>query len=243
MKRTYWVAIIAVCLGLGLTVISVPTVSAGDNSLPKVFVYDRDVVVNGRTFSEWSAEWNQWSYSFPVPQHPLFDNADCTAGQSGPVWFLGGKFCANNAVCSYTAVRSCTVPFGKKLFFPVVDFEDSALEQQVVEHPGDLAYQQIGALRYNTSSVEGATDIFCQIDGVNIPNLAQRFTVQSVPFGFTLPDKNLLSAIYGVPFEAGTYFPAVDDGYYMMLSLSPGKHTLHFGASWLDVTYHITVVK
>jgi hypothetical protein len=234
MKRIVVVAIVLV-----LAVLAVPSVMAQDG--PKVF--SRDSVVYGRTFAEWDAEWNQWSYSFPVAHHPLFDNADCTAGQSGPVWFLGGKFCPNGGTCSFSAVRSCTVPSGKALFFPIVDFEDSALEEWVVEHAGDQTYQQIGTLRSVTSSVEGATDIFCQIDGETVPHLAQRFSVQSTAFGFTIPDDNLLKAIYGAPFEAGTYFPAVDDGYYMMLSLAPGNHVLHFGASWLDVTYNLTVAK
>lgn len=245
MKRAYFIVIVAVVLGLSLAVLSIPTVLANDYDREGPKMFSRDSVVYGRTFGEWSAAWNQWSYSIPVAQHPLFDNGDCSVGQSGPVWFLGGKFCANGAVCSYTAVRSCSVPAGKALFFPVVDFEDSALEESVFEHPGDQMYQQIGALRSVTSSVEGATDIFCQIDGRPVPQLAQRSSVQSAAFGFTIPDDNLLKAVYPPPnnFEAGTYFPAVDDGYYLMLALPPGNHVLHFGASWLDITYNLTVAK
>jgi hypothetical protein len=243
MKHAYLIVIVAVVLGMALAVLAGPSVMASDRDGPKVF--DRDSVVYGRTFGEWAAEWNQWSYSIPVAQHPLFDNGDCGVGQSGPVWFLGGKFCANGATCSYTAVRSCSVPAGKALFFPVVDFEDSALEESVYEHPGDPKYQQIGTLRSVTSSVEGATDIFCQIDGKRVRQLAQRFSVQSAAFGFTIPDDNLLKAVYPPPnnFQAGTYFPAVDDGYYLMFALPPGNHVLHFGASWLDITYNLTVAK
>jgi len=243
MKHAYLIAIVVVVLGIALALLTVPSVMANDKDGDGVKISDRDSVVYGRTFGDWDAEWNQWSYSFPVAHHPLFDNADCSAGQSGPVWFLGGKFCPNGVACALRAVRSCTVPSGKSVFFPIVDFEDSALEQEVVEHPGDQTYQQIGALRSNTSSIEGATDIFCEIDGHSVRNLAQRFSVQSTTFGFTIPDDNLLSSIYGTTFKAGTYFPAVDDGYYMMLSLPRGNHTLHFGASWLDITYNITVVK
>ena len=48
------------------------------------------------------------------------------------------------------------------------------------------------------------------------------------------------------PFQAGTYFPAVDDGYYVMVApLSIGDHTIHFhgtaGPYVRDVTYNITV--
>src|SRR5450631_195145 len=92
MKRIAFVAIV-----LSLAVLAVPSVLAQK-------VIDRDSVAYGRTYSEWSAAWEQWSYSIPASQHPLFDNGDCSVGQSGPVWFLGGKFCYNGGTCSYKGV-------------------------------------------------------------------------------------------------------------------------------------------
>jgi len=211
-------------------------------NLPKIV--DRDELSYGRSYSEWSAAWNQWADSIPVAQHPLFDNGDCSTGQAGPVWFLGGKFCATGSTCTYTAVRSCTVPKGKTLFFPIADFEDSALEENISIHPGDPTFQQIGTLRSVVSSLEGATDIFLQIDHQPVKQL-QKYGIYSVAFGFTLPLDNLFSAMYPPPnnfYPEGTYFPAVDYGYYIMLQpLTPGNHTLHFGASWLDITYNLTV--
>src|SRR5208337_1677970 len=98
MKRILVVAIV-----LGLAVLAVPSVMARDADDPKVM--DRDSVAYGRTYSEWSAAWQQWALSIPVANHPLFDNGDCSVGQSGPVWFLGGKFCAlNNPNCGTTHV-------------------------------------------------------------------------------------------------------------------------------------------
>src|SRR5437868_1105498 len=44
----------------------------------------------GKSYGEWSAEFWKWEFSLPINQHPLFDTADCSAGQSGQVWFLGG---------------------------------------------------------------------------------------------------------------------------------------------------------
>ena len=67
-------------------------------------------------------------------------------------------------------------------------------------------------------------------------------------FAVTLPADNL----FGI--DAGTYSPAIDDGFYVMLKpLSVGTHALHFkGASsgcpliggpfGVDVTYNLTVV-
>src|ERR1017187_7062008 len=176
MKRIAFVAIV-----LSLAVLAVPSVLAQK-------VIDRDSVAYGRTYSEWSAAWEQWSYSIPVAQHPLFDNGDCSVGQSGPVWFLGGKFCPNvGAGCSYTGiVRSCNLPSGKALYFPVFNGEDSALEESVAENPGNEAYQQIATMRSYEDAAMSPSKVSCWVDGVPIPQLKARFRVQSTAFGFTL---------------------------------------------------------
>jgi hypothetical protein len=104
MKRAYFIVIVAVVLGLGLAGLTVPSVMANNGQEPKVIAADS--VAFGRTYSEWSAAWWQWAFSIPVASHPLFDNGDCNIGQSGPVWFLGGKFCPSGQTCTGSATRS-----------------------------------------------------------------------------------------------------------------------------------------
>jgi len=143
------------------------------------------------------------------------------------------------------------VPSGKALYFPVFNGEDSALEESVAENPGVEAYQQIATMRSYEDAGMSAANVSCWVDGAPIPKLKERYRVQSLAFGFTLPTDNLLAAVYPPPFNnfvAGTYFPAVDDGYYVMLSpLHPGYHVLHFGgvsgSFALDITYHLNVTK
>ena len=242
MKHSWLVLLTVLVLSIGLAAQSAPG-AAQMFDWDGIKIYDSDSVVKGRTFGEWDEAWQQWAYSIPVAQHPLFDNGHCSVGQTGPVWFLGGKFCFNGGVCSYTAVRSCSIPAGKLIYFPVVNGEDSVLEENINEHPGDLNYQQINYMRSLVTPTQDPTDVFCQIDGKPVRDLGKKFTVQSTVFGFTIPDDNYLKAVYPPPnnFEAGTYFGAVDSGTYLMLSLPPGNHTLHFGASWLDITYNLTV--
>ena len=81
-----------------------------------------DQLVHGRTYGEWAAQGWQWALSLPAAAHPLFDTAGRSAGQPGPVWFLGARSCAiGDTTCSTTDVeRTCAVPAGKALFFPVV---------------------------------------------------------------------------------------------------------------------------
>jgi hypothetical protein len=253
MKKTWS---LVVCVLAGVVTLAAQPGKGGANppstAAPIILDYlvDPNSVVFSRTFSEWDAEWQQWSYSIPVKNHPLFDNGDCSVGQSGPVWFLGGKFCGNGQPCDLSNVqRSCTVPYGKLLYFPVWNGEDSALEESVNEHPGDANYQQIGYMRQGWDPWAFPPEFsYAIIDGVSVPHL-ENYRVQSVVFGFTIPDDNYLKAVYAPPnnFEAGSYSPAVDDGAYLMLALPPGRHVLKFGmqnAGWgFNITYAINVAK
>jgi len=238
MKRIAVVAIV-----LCLAVLALPSAMAQSVG-PKVI--KPDSVAFGRTYSEWSAAWQQWALSIPVAHHPLFDNGDCSVGQSGPVWFLGGKFCAINTPGCGTnnVVRSCSVPRGKALYIPIMNAEWSVLEMN------DPKFQ-IADLRSNAAiNMDGAADLTFEIDGAAIPHLQDRFRVQSTAFVFTLPDDNLFNAVGEGPYTGGSYFPGVDDGVYVMLAPLPaGPHTIHFHGSFpvwqftLDITYYLTVGK
>lgn len=73
----------------------------------------------GRSYGEWSAAWWQWVFNLPVSTdgtttHPLFvaGDIDCSYGQSGKVWFLGGTYVVNpdpNGNFAGTATRACTI--------------------------------------------------------------------------------------------------------------------------------------
>ncbi|HUK52752.1 MAG TPA: hypothetical protein VL099_05620 [Candidatus Binatia bacterium] len=234
--------ILVACLVLALSLFA-PGLQANGSWQPPVF--DRDSVVYGRTYGEWSAAWWQWAFSIPVDKHPLFDNPDCSVGQSGPVWFLGGSFVSN------TAVRNCTVPAATALYVPILNGEDSSLEEALGNGCSKPAATgvTIADLRPCAASYIAGAMVSFDVDGVPIHDVAGRFHEQSIAFGFTLPDNNFLAAADQNPaFVKGTYFPAVDDGYYVMVApLPPGHHTVHFHGSvpssgfTLDVTYHLTV--
>jgi hypothetical protein len=235
--------IVVVAIVLALVVLAVPSIMA-QSAGPKVI--KPDSVAFGRTYSEWSAGWWQWALSIPVKNHPLFDNGDCGVGQSGSVWFLGGKFCATDATNCGTnnIVRACNLPAGKALYVGGLNAENSALE---LNDPK----AQIADLRsYSAAAMDGAANLVFEIDGAAIPHLQDRFRVQPTAFGFTIPDDNLFTAIGEGNFTGGAYFPAVDDAVYVMLSpLPPGPHQVHFHAALpvynftLDITYQLMVAK
>ncbi len=188
--------------------------------------------------SDWAAQWNQWSTSLPVSVHPLFDQSGALTevGQRGPVWFLGGVYNESGSV-----VRTATIPTGKALFFPILNYGADN-----IPHDPPFTVEQ---LREEAAEVVGQIQIeslFCEVDGVAIQDLG-RGRVLSDAHAFAFPEGNL-AQYFGQVAPRGIYFPAVSDGYWVMLRpLAPGAHTLHFGGSvgtfTLDVTYNLTVVE
>jgi hypothetical protein len=73
--------------------------------------------VAGVSQEEWSKRWWRWALSFDDDDSPVTDpdGSRCAAGQSGPVWFLAGSY------GTARTIRSCHVPAGRTLFFPLVN--------------------------------------------------------------------------------------------------------------------------
>ncbi len=194
---------------------------------------------NNLSYGQWTAAWWQWVLSVPADRNPLIDEtgANAAQGQWGPVWFLVGV-----ANASGTAERTITVPSGKTLCFPVLNFvwiSTGPTDPQTAE----------GIRAIIAPAADAATDMVCVIDGVRVKNLPL-YRTESPLFDVTLPAGN----IFGI--DAGTYGPSMDQGYYLMLApLKVGVHTIHFSGSmpatippyWspfsLDIIYHITVTR
>src|SRR5258708_11305394 len=77
-----------------------------------------DEQVAGMTQSELTQRWWQWAASFQYADSPVSDSTGerCGAGQEGPVWFLAGTY------GSAPARRTCHIPAGKHLFFPLINY-------------------------------------------------------------------------------------------------------------------------
>jgi len=197
---------------------------------------DPDVVeagarVNGRTYAEWSAAWWQFVLSFPVSTSPLCRDDNCDTGQSGPVWFLAGKWGDSPVV----AVRRCNIPAGKYVFFPVVNI--------MANNEGYVPPKTVEELRAAAREQIDSCTARCWFDGRELagPELLHR--VVSPVFRYKLPAGNF----WKVP--AGTLVdPVVSDGIWVMLKPpAAGNHVIRFTASSgvaayaFDITYQIEV--
>ncbi len=223
-------------------------VAADGPANPNVFPRSADPL--GTSYNDWAALWAQWAFSLPAEKHPLFDTANCSAGQSGAVWFLGGKFCqATDSGCSAgNAVRSCTVPAGKALFFPVLNISCNTEEaKQGLCPPSKLNFAEMRAwangIFRQTQGIQGT------LDGKPLgANLKTNFRVQGPAFPIVVPtfpagQQNLLQAIGEPSIGPGEYL-VVDDGVYIMLRPLPaGTHTLNFSESGfgLNIAYTLNV--
>jgi hypothetical protein len=204
---------------------------------------------HGLSYAEWSAEHWQWLYSLPVDAHPLFDTADCSAGQSGNVWFLGGTFSTvetGPGVVVGEVDRECRIPSGTALFFPLINAEASTIEGN-----GETEMElREGAIFF--ADFMDADSVFLEIDG-QAANVTD-YRVESPLFTFgPLPANNILAA-FGYEAPEGATSLSVADGYYAFIKpLSVGKHTLHFGGEAdfssvggplfiQDIKYTVTVV-
>jgi hypothetical protein len=190
----------------------------------------------GLSYAEWSAKWWQWAIARPTTAHPLFETADCNAGQSGNVWFLGGSF------VNSTASRSCTVPSGTPIFLPILNAECSTAEPDPF-HGNNEAELRACAKGF----MDNTAGLFASIDGSDIQDVgnAGRYRVQSPLYSFSGPDNNVMFIPGPVSGQS------VSDGVWLMLApLSVGHHTLHFGGVFdfsgfllsIDQVYNLTVL-
>jgi hypothetical protein len=210
------------------------TTNASAESTSTSSVYPPDSTPYNLTYGEWSARWWQWVISLPEAINPLTDNTgeDCAQGQNqtGPVWFLTGTF-------GGSVERTCTIPEGKAILFPILNFVN--VRSAPTETEEDLRMT-------NKVQADNAALLEASVDRVPLQDL-QNYRAESPSlFNITFPEGNIL----GIP---GGSSEAVADGYWVMLQPLPvGEHTIHFRGAYVDVTapggnivtettYHLTI--
>jgi hypothetical protein len=219
-----------------LTALLLPLPTPAQSRNPNPGVLSPNSAPHGMTYGEWSAKWFKWAYEPSPANSPVRDTtgANCAVGQSGQVWFLAGTFFPPGPP---VVVRSCTIPAGQMLFFPVGNGFCAG-----DGFPNGFAGERACATQFAASLSGFSADV----DEVPINNLQadlvhNYYRALSPEFDLVLGADN----IFGAP--AGTYSPGAGDGVYLMLApLSPGKHTIHFHADvtaggQIDATYHLTV--
>ncbi|MGA0023533.1 MAG: hypothetical protein ACO3F9_02690 [Burkholderiales bacterium] len=163
--------------------------------------------VAGHSQGEWSRLWWQWAASFEAKDSSVADRtgALCAGGQRGPVWFLAGTFGTQRTV------RTCTVPQGKHLFFPLIN-------HAVMPTPNE--YTSCAAVRDTAAKMtDKPAALVLDINGQRIAGLQAHRQAPTKCFD--------MGARTGGRVRMA---PSAANGYYVMLKPLPrGKHVLNFG--------------
>ena len=221
---------------------------------PTPGIYPPGSKIFGHTYAQLSASW--WRWSFQTPLHgpkgqiaqaiaPFTGKVNCRYAQKGDVWFIAPPL---NAATS-PVNRTCTVPQGKALFFPVYDAWADNLNypgQPPTTYTSKQLRQQAAGYLANASSLTASLDGTIVAD---LSDLSSPYRTKAPLWHYTLPADSWLNAYFNQTWPAGTTTPppgAAADGVYVAVKpLSAGTHTLTFGAtgSGLDenVTYTIKV--
>jgi hypothetical protein len=181
-----------------------------------------------QTYAELSAAFWQYALGQPTSTSPLLGSAgaDCQLGQSGSVFFLAGRFDGTDAN------RTCTVPAGKALFFPLIAIIDISTPPGFctripnLGQVADCAPESPAELLADVKPVEdSAVRLNASVDGRSLSPAG--FRVQSPAFSLFVPADNLFGGL--LPRQA---YMAVADGYYLLIAPLPvGTHTLEFGGA------------
>lgn len=182
----------------------------------------------GGTYGEFSARWWQWLLSIPAAVNPNLDTTGehCALGQYDDVWFLAGNF-------GGSSVRTCTIPAGKPIFFPVIN---------------SLAFKPVGKDTLNSlrslaaGFPDSVTTLTVTVDG----NAVNNYRVRSPSFTIIAPPKGIVTP--GALQAPGNTDTLVSDGYWVLLPplAADTTHTIHIngttsGGFELDVTYTLNV--
>lgn len=141
----------------------------------------------------------------------------CHRKQEGPVWFLAGTYGTRRTV------RTCVVPRGKYLFFPLINYVVFPREE------GATSCASVTATAARMTNDVSA--LVLEVDGVRIHELVSHRQATKRCFD--------LLALHEI--EKGGLFPSAANGYYIMLKpLPPGTHTLNFGGALPSMLQAVT---
>jgi hypothetical protein len=217
----------------------------------------------GLDFGEWGNAWWQWRLAIDAGHDPVGDptGSECGQNQSGQVWFLAGTNYGTGPT-----TRTCTVPAGRSLLYPVVNTAYLSWPIDVPWDGGCALYGKKGRCLYYrpteadvrgllASTMDGTSGRAASIDG-NPVEILDGYRQPSDLFDAWLPLNNLIDPTVPAGFELwgeGDTGPHAQDGWYLMTTslASPGaQHEIHFEGTFypdtewewtLDVTYDITV--
>ena len=227
------------------------------------FVAPPESLPGGLSYQQWSAEWWKWVEAIPSSMNPIFDKTgvDCGLNQSGPVWFLAGT-------AGTSVTRNCTVPAGKMILFPIINFLNDypcyvlgtppsfrppfLKDPNFQPGPGQSLEQfltigygphgQVPQIDGARQAIDHVTALSAALDGTPISGLSLPPGDSGYRATSPLFEFNGDTSLLQFDPCVGPGHKGVSDGYWVILKpLSPGPHTLTFSGTETFPTGSFTV--
>jgi hypothetical protein len=182
-----------------------------------------------QNLADLTAAWWNWAVQNPSPLVGNYEGGE----QCETVTIDGVEYIFLAGTTGGEAERTCTVPAGTPILFPVVN----AVCSEAFTPPDPAPYPRCAERLIDQALEDG--EIFATLDGKDLKT--QRITSET--FTWVLPPDN----VFGLPegsYDAGSSGLWV----YEPKGLKPGEYDLTFGGSFfgggftVDVTYHLIVV-
>jgi len=203
--------------GLSLSLVALPYCQAFSNDVGSSAVTPLTANVEGSGYKELTAQWWQWASSMSDEDGAVGDTtgAKCAMEQKGNVWFLAGGYGSSKIK------RQCTIPEGKSIFFPIINmvyWDESSTSARICSQLKSEV----------TMDEKEISHIAVEING-HVVEDAKKYHVKSDCF-------DLYERLS--PAERPTKIAyAATDGFWILLSPLPkGKHSLKFGATYIDAS-------
>lgn len=231
--RAHWLFSLLLCAAIGLSAGGAVSPAAADDDDDgrrdngrQIEIVEPGRTLFGKSYNRLAGSWGNWLQKEPPGTNPAFDpdGRFCDLNQKGRIWYLAGTF-------GGVADRFCEVPAGKGILFPIianVSFAPDFLN----EPPCEVLAGEVDQVRCDvTDDTPFAPNVGLEatLDGEPVADLFG-YRVQSPPGGFTFRLGPLFAA-FGLP--PGDRFPAVVDGYWILLKPLPrGLHSVSFSADF-----------
>jgi hypothetical protein len=185
-------------------------------AISDISYFTADCSPYGITYGRWTIQWWQWVLAIPKPKNPVLDKTGEHAGENQPfrdVWYLAGKLPEEDIILPR---RSCSIPEGRSILFPVINCEANPLELPQLRTDEDIVQQ----VKKDEDSIIMKE---CYVDDKWVR--AQRVKSDPAIFELNMVRDNLFNVKGG-----STHASA--DGYWVFLKpLSKGEHTISFHGS------------
>jgi hypothetical protein len=181
----------------------------------KIAFYKLNSKPYGLTYGQWTVKWWQWALSFPKSLNPVIDPVGKFANMKQPnqVFFLAGKF---GSLENVFPNRKCTVPLGKSILLPVINYEANSIEYPELRTRQDI-------LDNVSRHMDGIVLKDCLVNG-------QKIIPQRIPSDPKLFPLNVNEDLDGL--DKGRDSMASADGYWVFLKPLPrGEYEITFKGS------------